>query len=595
MLTLVVLDLEAHPPPAAVTRVAVSAPSDPDQPGPGGSGSRPRRRRAISPPCSRASRPSSARTTGTPGSSTRTVPTPSRCRRSRPPTETGRRRAGGERGGPPAADARRARRRSGGLALRVRPARRVEVEAAGERRRAWIRARRRLEVRGPWRASGRTTVGHRGLGARRVGRGARRRRALPPSCATASPATGASTHLSTTDRVHRAARAVGVHVPRGRRAAGDARGRGGAARRCPPSRSSIATACTAPRGFTGPPRTPACADRRQRADARRRLAAAAARRGPRGLPEPLPRDHPLKLGAPKGGPRSRSTTSSRTPTGSCVSPAAPAAARAGPRPATIAARAAHLDRLVAIFGRVELLRRGAAPLRPRAGARPRAPGDAGARGAVPLVATNQPLYARPGGRAVADVFTCIREKTDLDHAGRRLWPQRRALRSRARRDGRALPRSARRAGQHRRAGAAPGLHAQGPRLSLPRLPAPARPDRLAHLRELTERGVRARYGDGPARARARRAGRARARAHRPARPRRLLPDRVGHRRVLPRPRHPGAGARLGGQQRGLLRARHHRGRSGRDGAPLRALPLPRSAASGRTSTSTCRAASGAKR
>src|SRR5437870_3538449 len=36
---------------------------------------------------------------------------------------------------------------------------------------------------------------------------------------------------------------------------------------------------------------------------------------------------------------------------------------------------------------------------------------------VPLVATNQPLHARPGGRALADVLTCIREKTDLDHAG----------------------------------------------------------------------------------------------------------------------------------------------------------------------------------
>src|SRR3989475_1702756 len=39
---------------------------------------------------------------------------------------------------------------------------------------------------------------------------------------------------------------------------------------------------------------------------------------------------------------------------------------------------------------------------------------------VGLVAANQPLYARPSGRAVADVFTCLREKTDLDHAGRRL-------------------------------------------------------------------------------------------------------------------------------------------------------------------------------
>src|SRR5262249_37168092 len=39
---------------------------------------------------------------------------------------------------------------------------------------------------------------------------------------------------------------------------------------------------------------------------------------------------------------------------------------------------------------------------------------------VPLVASNQPLFARPSGRPLADVFTCIREKTDLDHAGRRL-------------------------------------------------------------------------------------------------------------------------------------------------------------------------------
>src|SRR5262249_35019248 len=39
---------------------------------------------------------------------------------------------------------------------------------------------------------------------------------------------------------------------------------------------------------------------------------------------------------------------------------------------------------------------------------------------VALVASNQPLFARPSGRPLADVFTCIREKTDLDHAGRRL-------------------------------------------------------------------------------------------------------------------------------------------------------------------------------
>ena len=44
-------------------------------------------------------------------------------------------------------------------------------------------------------------------------------------------------------------------------------------------------------------------------------------------------------------------------------------------------------------------------------------------------------------------------------------------------------------------------------------------------------------------------------------------------RFCQRAEHPGPGPRLGGQQRGLLRARDHRGRSGEDGAPLRALPL----------------------
>src|SRR6266508_897793 len=39
---------------------------------------------------------------------------------------------------------------------------------------------------------------------------------------------------------------------------------------------------------------------------------------------------------------------------------------------------------------------------------------------LPLVASNQPLFARPEGRPLADVFTCIREKTDLDRAGRQI-------------------------------------------------------------------------------------------------------------------------------------------------------------------------------
>ena len=44
-------------------------------------------------------------------------------------------------------------------------------------------------------------------------------------------------------------------------------------------------------------------------------------------------------------------------------------------------------------------------------------------------------------------------------------------------------------------------------------------------------------------------------------------------RFCARARHPLSGPRLGRQQRRLLRARHHGGRCGRDGAALRALPL----------------------
>jgi hypothetical protein len=129
----------------------------------------------------------------------------------------------------------------------------------------------------------------------------------------------------------------------------------------------------------------------------------------------------LKLGAPKGA--GRLTLDDLAPyagglvclTGGRQGPLAGAVAR-GDR----AAARGILDRLAGIFGRdgcfVEVQRH-----LDRAQER-----DLGrlvtlARAArLPLVAANQPLYARAGGRAVADVFTCIREKTELDRAGRRL-------------------------------------------------------------------------------------------------------------------------------------------------------------------------------
>jgi error-prone DNA polymerase len=123
---------------------------------------------------------------------------------------------------------------------------------------------------------------------------------------------------------------------------------------------------------------------------------------------------------------------------------------------------------------------------------------------VPLVASSQPLYARPTGRAIADVFTCIREKTDLDHAGTLLAV-----------NGERILRSA--ASMARRFADLPDAVANTGELALrlsftlkdlgyrfPESPLPPGHTALGHLRALTEAGVRRRYGEGPLAARARR-------------------------------------------------------------------------------------------
>jgi error-prone DNA polymerase len=123
---------------------------------------------------------------------------------------------------------------------------------------------------------------------------------------------------------------------------------------------------------------------------------------------------------------------------------------------------------------------------------------------VPLVAANQPLFARPEGRALADVFTCIREKTDLDRAGRRLLANgERSLKGTAEMTElfRDLPDALANAGELalRLAFTLKDLGYRFPEFPLPPGQTP-----LGHLRELTERGVRARYGAGTLAARARR-------------------------------------------------------------------------------------------
>src|SRR5262245_28403492 len=123
---------------------------------------------------------------------------------------------------------------------------------------------------------------------------------------------------------------------------------------------------------------------------------------------------------------------------------------------------------------------------------------------VGLVATNQPLYARPGGRAVADVFTCLRQKLDLDHAGRGLSVNaERGLRS---------PTAMARDFAHLPAALATtdelALRLQFTLKDLgyrfPEFPLPPGQSAIEHLRELPRHGVRARYGRGELAERARR-------------------------------------------------------------------------------------------
>src|SRR5881296_483095 len=123
---------------------------------------------------------------------------------------------------------------------------------------------------------------------------------------------------------------------------------------------------------------------------------------------------------------------------------------------------------------------------------------------VPLVATSQPLHSRPEGRLLADVFTCTREKTDLDHAGRLLAVTgERRLRSdremtRLFHD---LPDALTNTGE---LALRLGFTLKDLGYRFPDFPLPPGQTPLAHLRELVARGVRARYGTGPLATRARR-------------------------------------------------------------------------------------------
>jgi error-prone DNA polymerase len=213
-----------------------------------------------------------------------------------------------------------------------------------------------------------------------------------------------------------------------------------------------------------------------------------------------------KLGAPKG--RTALTLEELAPyagglvclTGGARGPLAAAVSR-GDRDG---ARRA-LDRLVGIFGRantfVEVQRHFE-----RAQERDLERLVTLAREArVALLATNQPLYARPGGRAVADVFTCLREKTDLDHAGRRLLASNERRLRDAAEMGDAFHDLPEAVAVSNELALRLGFTLKDLGYRFPGFPLPPGASPLAHLRDLTARGVRARYGArGPLAERARR-------------------------------------------------------------------------------------------
>ncbi len=197
---------------------------------------------------------------------------------------------------------------------------------------------------------------------------------------------------------------------------------------------------------------------------------------------------------------------------------------------------------------------------------------------LPLVATNGVQHATPAEREILDVLTAIRHHTTLEAAGRLLAANAERHLKTARDMARLfadLP------------DAIANTASSSPRASRSRLPTSATSSRTTRCRKATPMNVvpagahRRRHARAlrPQRSRAAAAcpppDRARTGAHRKARARRLFPDRVGHRALLPGAGHPGAGPRLGRQQRRLLRAGHHRRRSGRHGPALRALPLGR--------------------
>ena len=187
-------------------------------------------------------------------------------------------------------------------------------------------------------------------------------------------------------------------------------------------------------------------------------------------------------------------------------------------------------------------------------------------------------YAKPEERQILDVFTCIRNHRTLDTAGRLL----------ARNSERYLktPQA-----MQQLFADLPEAIANTMELSsrleftlkdlgyeFPRYPVPEGETMDSFLRARTMEGARDRYlrpGQSELWQRAQRQIERELALIKKLKLGGLFPYRVGHRAPLPRAGHSGARTRLGGQQRGLLFARHHCGRSRRHGVAVRALSVGR--------------------
>ena len=222
---------------------------------------------------------------------------------------------------------------------------------------------------------------------------------------------------------------------------------------------------------------------------------------------------------------------------------------------------------------------------PRRLCRDPAPHGSGRGGAQPGAGRAGPLYEGPApghqrslpcdGRRARDLRRPYRgpQQNHARCGGTPARQERRAPPQAGLRNGAPVRGPHRRHCQHRRAFLPAGIRPHRSRLRVSEIPRARRRDDEFVPRQADRRG---RAPPLPPLSRARpQADRARAGAHRKARTSGLFSDRLGSGPVLPEQRNPGAGARLGRQQRRLLLAGDHGGGPGRHGPAVRAVPIRR--------------------